>query len=56
VKHAVPAAYGGGTGTGAAHEALEREAAAQKPGEHGLLALDWWNGNRSVLAPPPPED
>ena len=32
-----------------AHEALEREAAAQKPGEHGLLALDWWNGNRSVL-------
>ena len=25
------------------------EAAAQKPGDHGLLALDWWNGNRSVL-------
>ena len=49
VKHAVPAAYGGGAGAGAAHEALEREAAAQKPGEHGLLALDWWNGNRSVL-------
>ena len=54
VKHAVPAPYtdqngGGGAGTGAAHEALEREAAAQKPGEHGLLALDWWNGNRSVL-------
>jgi len=21
----------------------------QKPGENGLLALDWWNGNRSVL-------
>ncbi len=21
----------------------------QKPGESGLLALDWWNGNRSVL-------
>ena len=41
--------YGGGAGAGAAHEALEREAAAQKPGEHGLLALDWWNGNRSVL-------
>ena len=49
MKHAVPAAYGGGSGAGAAHEALEREAAAQKPGEHGLLALDWWNGNRSVL-------
>jgi len=49
VKHAVPAGYGGGAGGAAVHEALEREAAAQKPGEHGLLALDWWNGNRSVL-------
>jgi len=31
------------------HEWLERRAAAAKPGESGLLALDWWNGNRSVL-------
>jgi len=31
------------------HELLEKKAAAQKPGETGLLALDWWNGNRSVL-------
>jgi L-ribulokinase len=31
------------------HELLETKAAAQKPGESGLLALDWWNGNRSVL-------
>jgi L-ribulokinase len=31
------------------HELLEERAAAQRPGEHGLLALDWWNGNRSVL-------
>ncbi|MBK9122283.1 MAG: ribulokinase [Chloroflexi bacterium] len=31
------------------HEYLERESAKQKPGEHGLLALDWWNGNRSTL-------
>ncbi|HSR33116.1 MAG TPA: ribulokinase, partial [Anaerolineae bacterium] len=31
------------------HEVLEAKAARQKPGEHGLLALDWWNGNRSVL-------
>ncbi|MBZ0256199.1 ribulokinase, partial [bacterium] len=31
------------------HQYLEQEAARQKPGEHGLLALDWWNGNRSVL-------
>lgn len=31
------------------HVWLERRAAAAKPGESGLLALDWWNGNRSVL-------
>jgi L-ribulokinase len=31
------------------HTVLEREAAALSPGESGLLALDWWNGNRSVL-------
>lgn len=31
------------------HALLEEEAAKQKPGEHGLLALDWWNGNRSTL-------
>jgi L-ribulokinase len=29
--------------------ALEKRAAALKPGESGLLALDWWNGNRSIL-------
>lgn len=31
------------------HEYLEHEAAQQRPGEHGLIALDWWNGNRSTL-------
>ena len=31
------------------HSLLEEKAAALKPGESGLLALDWWNGNRSVL-------
>ncbi|MEF2277395.1 ribulokinase [Deinococcus sp. YIM 134068] len=31
------------------HALLEREAATQKPGAHGLVALDWINGNRSVL-------
>jgi len=31
------------------HEWLEQGAARLKPGESGLLALDWWNGNRSVL-------
>lgn len=28
---------------------LGAQAAALEPGEHGLLALDWFNGNRSVL-------
>ncbi len=31
------------------HKVLEEKAARQKPGEHGLVALDWWNGNRSIL-------
>ncbi len=31
------------------HQLLEEKAAALKVGESGLLALDWWNGNRSVL-------
>jgi len=31
------------------HQLLEEKAAQLKPAESGLLALDWWNGNRSVL-------
>jgi L-ribulokinase len=31
------------------HEVLAEEAAKLLPGETGLLALDWWNGNRSIL-------
>ena len=31
------------------HQYLTELAEAQKVGEHGLVALDWWNGNRSVL-------
>ena len=31
------------------HAYLTSRAATQAPGEHGLIALDWWNGNRSVL-------
>lgn len=51
VEEAVPAyvkqaAEASGTGV---HQWLERQAAAYRPGESGLLALDWWNGNRSVL-------
>jgi L-ribulokinase len=29
---------------------LEKEAAKLAPGETGLVALDWWNGNRTILA------
>ncbi|MDQ7804799.1 ribulokinase [Amycolatopsis sp. A133] len=42
VEHSVPAAYEG-------HEHLTRLAAQQEIGEHGLIALDWHSGNRSVL-------
>ncbi len=31
------------------HELLTEKAAEQEVGEHGLLALDWHSGNRSVL-------
>ena len=31
------------------HQLLECKAAGQRAGGSGLLALDWWNGNRSVL-------
>ena len=51
VDHGVPpeyhqAAESAGVGL---HDYLEREAAAQQVGQHGLIALDWWNGNRSTL-------
>ena len=31
------------------HDVLARQASTLAPGESGLLALDWWNGNRSIL-------
>ncbi len=31
------------------HKFLREKAGMLKPGESGLVALDWWNGNRSVL-------
>ena len=51
VNHAVPQEYYDAARAAGLniHEYLEQEAAKQKPGEHGLLALDWWNGNRSTL-------
>ncbi|TDB74714.1 ribulokinase [Micromonospora sp. KC723] len=42
VEHAAPAGW-------ASHEELTAAAAAQPVGAHGLVALDWWNGNRSLL-------
>jgi L-ribulokinase len=42
VEHGVPASSEG-------HEHLTRLAAQQEIGEHGLIALDWHSGNRSVL-------
>jgi L-ribulokinase len=51
VENGVPPAYhelARARGTDV-HQVLEEEAAALRPGESGLLALDWWNGNRSVL-------
>ncbi|MGD1051796.1 MAG: ribulokinase [Solirubrobacteraceae bacterium] len=51
VDNAVPPAYheqARELGIGV-HEHLTRLGAQQAVGEHGLIALDWWSGNRSVL-------
>ncbi len=47
VNHLVPDSYGKTVDD--KFKSLEREGAKQKPGEHGLLALDWNNGNRTIL-------
>ena len=39
-----------GSRRAARYAALEEGAGALAPGSTGLVALDWWNGNRSVLA------
>lgn len=51
VDHGVPPAYHQAAQNANLnlHEYLENEAAKQQVGEHGLIALDWWNGNRSTL-------
>ncbi|HEV2797520.1 MAG TPA: ribulokinase, partial [Nocardioides sp.] len=50
-EHAVPPAYVDAAAAAgeSVHEHLTRLAAAQGIGEHGLVALDWHSGNRSVL-------
>ncbi|OZD55953.1 ribulokinase [Rhodococcus sp. 06-1460-1B] len=47
----VPASYSeAATAAGeSVHEYLTRLASAQEVGEHGLVALDWHSGNRSIL-------
>jgi L-ribulokinase len=51
-RTSVPAAYAEAAAAAGVtlHEHLARLAAAQEVGEHGLIALDWHSGNRSVLA------
>jgi len=49
VKHLSPAKYGSES---EAHEKLSADADRLKPGESGLVALDWNNGNRTVLVDP----
>ncbi|MBO0867437.1 MAG: ribulokinase [Micromonosporaceae bacterium] len=51
VDNAVPASYveAARAAGETVHQYLSRLAARQAVGEHGLLALDWLNGNRSIL-------
>jgi len=48
-SHLAPAQY---TAAGDPHAALTRAAEKLKPGQSGLLALDWNNGNRTILVDP----
>jgi L-ribulokinase len=50
-EHAVPPAYADAAAERglSVHELLSAEAMTQPAGAHGLIALDWLNGNRSVL-------
>jgi L-ribulokinase len=51
VEHSVPPAYhreAADRGL-SLHDLLTKKASTLQPGQSGLLALDWWNGNRSTL-------
>jgi L-ribulokinase len=50
-EHAVPPEYHDDAARRgiSVHDLLSERAAAQPAGAHGLVALDWMNGNRSVL-------
>ena len=47
ISHLVPSSYG--KTEDEKFRKLETEASKQRPGEHGLLGLDWNNGNRTIL-------
>jgi len=47
VNHLVPDSYGATPGEKFVN--MEKALSAQKPGQTGLLALDWNNGNRTIL-------
>lgn len=47
VNHLVPDSYGSSIGD--KFVAMEKAMAGQKPGASGLMALDWNNGNRTIL-------
>ena len=51
VENCVPAAYENEAKQKGIniYKLLNDKAAALTPGESGLVALDWWNGNRSIL-------
>jgi L-ribulokinase len=51
MKHAVPGEYEREARKRkiSVFSLLEEKAAALEPAESGLVALDWWNGNRSIL-------
>ncbi len=51
VKESVPAFYQDqATAHGRSlYEELEAQGASMLPGQSGLIVLDWWNGNRSIL-------
>jgi L-ribulokinase len=51
VEHSVPPAFhreAADRGL-SLHDLLTEKASTLQPGQSGLLALDWWNGNRSTL-------
>ena len=51
VKNCVPASYAKEAQEKSVnlHTLLTEKASLLRPGQSGLVALDWWNGNRSVL-------